>query len=132
MDTPSIPNSLQKADTSPRAQREAKSQPAGGRRAEGAAASQSRTDSAEFTARAHLEAARGQAATMARPDAPDTDNEIRDPTPSVQRPEAGAITDGRAAEDAAREASDRILAQPLLAAGAQAHSRGAAVLAMLQ
>ena len=132
MDTPSIPNSLQKADTSPRAQREAKSQPAGGRQAEGAAASQSRTDSAEFTARAHLEAARGLAATMARLDAQDTDNEIRDPTPSVQRPEAGAITDGRAAEDAAREASDRILAQPLLAAGAQAHSRGAAVLAMLQ
>lgn len=106
MNTPSIPNDRPRLEVSWRSGREEEDQAINDRKREDAAG-RSRDDSVEFTARAQIEAARGQAV-------------------------AGTALNSSSAAAAAIDTAAQILAYPAVAARAQANNDGASVLAMLQ
>jgi hypothetical protein len=135
METSRIPDAPFKTDPPQAVPRDPGDQPAVQRRSDTASNSgQGAADRAEFTPRAQIEAARGQAGgTTGSGDPRELGGEAGDDTGRVQGSSSGArpIADGPSAADAAREASAQIRAHPALAALAQANNNGAAVLAML-
>lgn len=131
MDTPSIPKNPSKSEYAHKTGLDSGSQAGGPRKAAGGPSGPPTADTAEFTTRAQMEASRGRAAAPRadrdRQRGGETDDRVRRASASRE-----AIADSQAADSASREASARILAQPALAARAQANSDGATVLAMLQ
>jgi hypothetical protein len=107
LNTPSIPDDRPRLEVSWRSGREDEDHAVNERRREDAAAGRSRDDSVEFTARAQIEAARGQAVP-------------------------GTALNSSSAAAAAVDVAAQILAYPAAAARAQANNDGASVLAMLQ
>ena len=133
MDTSGIRPQLPRTDTSAEPTREARTPLTGRRQGQGALGTRYEPDSVELTARAHTEATRSNQQSTAH-ETEDRFDERRRAAADLRAETAGTVSEanGESVRDVAGKTRTEILANPELAARAQAHSHADTVLEMLQ